>query len=91
MRPALWLIAVLPLAAQPKLLTNAKVDTRSAAAGLDREFRSLVTAQPQPAWIAYQVPTVRGNNLKKIRITSSSLSKKFAGWRQISGTVEANV
>ena len=63
MRPALWLIAVLPLAAQPKLLTNAKVDTRSAAAGLDREFRSLVTAQPQPAWIAYQVPTVRGNNL----------------------------
>jgi hypothetical protein len=38
MRTALWLVAAaLPLAAQPKLLVNAKVDTRSAAAGLDRK------------------------------------------------------
>ena len=41
----------LPLAAQPKLLVNAQVDTRSAAAGLEQTFRPLVTAQPQPAWI----------------------------------------
>jgi hypothetical protein len=34
--------AALPLAAQPKLLINAKVDTRSAAAGLEREFRALL-------------------------------------------------
>jgi HEAT repeats len=61
---ALWLLAaVLPLAAQPKLLINAQVDTRSAASGLDREFRGLLGAQPQPAWIGYSVPSVRNYNL----------------------------
>jgi hypothetical protein len=60
MKPALWLIAAaLPLAAQPKLLVNAQVDTRSAAAGLEAAFRAAVAAQPQPAWIAYSVPSVR--------------------------------
>lgn len=63
MKAALWLLAVLPLAAQPKLLINAQVDTRSASAGLDREFRSLLTAQPQPAWIGYSVPSIRSYNL----------------------------
>jgi len=63
MKPALCLLAVLPLMAQPKLLVNAKVDTRSAAAGLEREFKALLTAQPQPAWIAYDVPAVRGSEL----------------------------
>ena len=43
--------AALPLAAQPKLLVNAKLDTRPASAGLEQTFRPLVTAQPQPAWI----------------------------------------
>jgi HEAT repeat protein len=60
---ALWLLVVLPLAAQPKLLINAQLDTRSASAGLDREFRSLLIAQPQPAWIAYSVPSIRSYNL----------------------------
>lgn len=62
MKPALWLIAAalpLGLAAQPKLLVNAKLDSRSAAAGLDATFRAAVAAQPQPAWIAYSVPSVR--------------------------------
>ena len=65
MKRALWLIApglflvALPLAAQPKLLINAKVDTRSGAAGLDQAFRSLVSALPQPAWIGYSVPATR--------------------------------
>jgi HEAT repeat protein len=53
--------AALPLAAQPKLLVNAKPDTRSAAAGLEQTFRPLVAAQPQPAWIAYSVPSTRVN------------------------------
>ena len=57
------LLAVLPLTAQPKLLVNAQVDTRAAAGGLDREFRSLLSAQPQPAWIGYSVPSVRSYNL----------------------------
>jgi hypothetical protein len=59
----LFLLAMLPLAAQPKLLINAQVDMRSASTGLDREFRMLLTAQPQPAWIAYSVPSIRSYNL----------------------------
>src|SRR5450631_323891 len=62
MRLCLWVMAaVLPLGAQPKLLVNAKLDTRSAAAGLEQTFRPLVTALPQPAWIGYSVPTNRVN------------------------------
>jgi hypothetical protein len=61
---AFWLmVAALPLAAQPKLLINAKVDTRSAAAGLEREFRTLLAAEPQPAWIGYTVPAAGGQQL----------------------------
>jgi hypothetical protein len=57
---ALWLIAAaLPLAAQPKLLVNAQVDTKSAASGLEQTLRPLISAQPQPAWIGYSVPSVR--------------------------------
>jgi hypothetical protein len=64
MTRALWVLAAaLPLAAQPKLLVNAKVDTRSAAAGLEPAFKALVAAQPQPAWIGYMVPSVRTFNL----------------------------
>jgi len=63
MRPAIWLLAALPLAAQPKLLINAQVDTRSAATGLESQFRALLTTQPQPAWIGYSVPSARGYNL----------------------------
>jgi len=64
MKPTICLLAaVLPLAAQPKLLINAQVDTRSASAGLEGQFRALLTAQPQPAWIGYSVPSVRNHNL----------------------------
>jgi hypothetical protein len=64
MKRAWWVLAAaLPLAAQPKLLINAQTDTRSAAAGLEREYRSLLAAQPQPAWIGYSVPAVRTVNL----------------------------
>jgi HEAT repeat protein len=63
MKPALLMLAALPLLAQPKLLVNAKTDTKSAAAGLEREFKALLTAQPQPAWIAYEVPAVRGGEM----------------------------
>jgi hypothetical protein len=60
MKPALYLMTIaLPLAAQPKLLVNAQTDTKSAAAGLEQTLRPLVTAQPQPAWIGYSVPSIR--------------------------------
>ena len=63
MRAALLLMAVaLPLAAQPKKLINAQVDTRSASAGLEGVVRALLTAQPQPAWIGYLVPAARGRH-----------------------------
>jgi hypothetical protein len=64
MKRAIWVLAAaLPLAAQPKLLVNAQTDTRSAAAGLEREYRTLLASQPQPAWIGYTVPAVRTGNL----------------------------
>src|SRR5882724_4287402 len=63
MRTALLLMAAaLPMAAQPKKLVNAQVDTRSASAGLESAFRPLLTAQPQPAWIGYTVPAARGRH-----------------------------
>jgi hypothetical protein len=55
--------AALPLAAQPKFIVNAKADTRSAAQGLDREFRALMTAQQQPGWLGYEVPATRTASL----------------------------
>jgi HEAT repeat protein len=64
MKYALWVLAAaMPLAGQPKLLVNANMDTRSAASGLDGVFRALLTSQPQPAWIGYEVPSVRSYNL----------------------------
>ena len=64
MKPAAALfLAVLLLAAQPRLLTNAKVDARSAAAGLEGEFRALLAAEPQPAWIGWMAPSVRTYSL----------------------------
>src|ERR1700683_5228879 len=53
------LAAALPLAAQPKLLVNANLDTRSAGSGLEATVNPLLASQPQPAWIAWAVPAVR--------------------------------
>jgi hypothetical protein len=58
-----WCLAALPLAAQPKLLVNAQVDTRPASAGLESMFHSLLGQQPQPAWIGYSVPAVRNGGM----------------------------
>jgi hypothetical protein len=72
MKRWLWLLAAsLPLVAQPKLLVNARVDTRSAGGGLEREFQTLLAAQPQPAWIGYEVPSVpdAGLNCEYVRDT----------------------
>jgi hypothetical protein len=48
-------------AQQPKLV-NAQLQTRSAAAGLEREFRALVGAVTQPAWIGYSAPLIEGDH-----------------------------
>jgi len=60
---AAMLAAAVPLAAQPKFLTGAQIDTRSAAAGLEQQFRPLLAAAPQPTWIGYSVPSVRTYSL----------------------------
>jgi hypothetical protein len=44
-------------AAQPPLLTNAKVTTRPAAAALDGQVRQLATEAAEPTWIGWSVPT----------------------------------
>jgi len=64
MKRAAFLIALaLPLAAQPKLLVNAQLKTQPAGTALETTFRGLLAAQPQPAWIAWSVPSVRTNNM----------------------------
>ncbi len=51
------------LAAQPKLLVNATLDTKPAGGGLEAVYKPLITAQPQPAWIGWAVPAVRSYNM----------------------------
>ena len=49
------------LAQEPRL-SNAKLQTRSAAAGLEREFRALLAAGQEPAWVGYSVPKIPGEH-----------------------------
>ena len=64
MKPALFLLALAgALAAQPKLLVNAKLDTQSASGGLEQVYKTLVAGQSQPAWIGWAVPAVRTFNM----------------------------
>src|SRR5258708_3080500 len=46
-------------AGEAKVLVEGGTETKCAAAGLEQTFRPLLTAQPQPAWIGYSVPSVR--------------------------------
>lgn len=57
---ALAILSVLPLAAPPKLLDNAKLETVSAASGLDALFRARVSSD---GWIGYSVPLAARTNL----------------------------
>ena len=58
----LAIAAALPLAAPPKLLINAQLQTASASSGLEQVFGQLVAAQKQPGWIGYAIPLARGVN-----------------------------
>lgn len=55
------MVVILPLSAQPKLLTNSQTDTRSAAAGLSQVLRGLPASGAY--WAGYEVPAVRAANL----------------------------
>ncbi len=60
---ALWwiLLVSLPAAAQQPRIVNAKIESRSAAAGLDGVFRGLLSGQTGPAWIGYAAPMIAGD------------------------------
>ena len=51
MKAALALIAAAAALGQPPKLVNARLETRSAAAGLEPAVRALMAGQTQPAWI----------------------------------------
>jgi hypothetical protein len=53
--PTLALSSALSAHAETPRITNARMQARSAAAGLEREFRSLVAGVKDPAWIGYAV------------------------------------
>lgn len=48
--------------AQEPRVTNARVETRSAASGLEPAFNAIVAAQVGPEWIGYAVPIVKGDH-----------------------------
>lgn len=60
----LWPILLLAgsLIAQQPRLANAKLETRSAAGGLEKEFRALLAGRSGPAWVGYAVPAVAGEH-----------------------------
>jgi hypothetical protein len=45
-----------PAPPPPPGILNASIETRSAAAGLEGVFRSLLTSPPRTAWVGYAVP-----------------------------------
>src|ERR1700730_8024336 len=56
----LALLTIAPwLFAQPHL-QNAHLETRAVSGSLDYTFRGLMSAQVQPAWIAYAAPLIAG-------------------------------
>ena len=48
-------------AAQPHIV-NAKLETRPASAGLEKEYRGIVDAAAAPAWIGYTVAAIEGDH-----------------------------
>ena len=58
----LFLTAAMIVAAQPKRLVDAQIQTRAVSGNLAKVVESMKTEQPQPAWAAYSVPAARGRN-----------------------------
>ena len=58
---ALLLVAAALEAQQPRL-TNAKLETRSAAAGLGKEFQAIVQSHADPVWAGYSVKATPGEH-----------------------------
>lgn len=56
----LCLFGAAAVEAQQPRLTNARLETRSAAGGLDKEFQSIVQSHADSAWMGYAVKTTPG-------------------------------
>ena len=56
-----WFFTLSAAAEEPHI-SNAKLQKRSAAAGLEKEFRALVSGETEPAWIGYEVPMIAGEH-----------------------------
>jgi len=58
----LFLVAAAALEAQQPRLLNARLETRQAGAGLEKEFQSIVQSHADPAWIGYAVKATPGEH-----------------------------
>lgn len=91
-------MAVTPAAAtshgqitQEPRLTNVKVQPRSAAAGLEREFRGIVAALDSPAWIGYAVPALGEHQMCCWNSTESYRNAGgCCGWCRLDGKNDAS-
>lgn len=54
-------VAAAQTAPQPRV-TNAQMETRPAAAGLEKEFRAIVSSHAASAWIGYSAPLIPGEH-----------------------------
>jgi hypothetical protein len=55
-----FLFVVISCLAQQPRLSNAKLQTRAVAAGIEQEFQSIAAAESGPAWIGYAVRALPG-------------------------------
>lgn len=62
MRLATLLLGAAAAIAQQPAISNANLQTASAAGGLEAALRSAMTKQPGPAWIGYAIAKVPGDN-----------------------------
>ena len=46
----------------PPRIVHARIETRSAAKGLDSELRAFLAAPETPAWLGYSVPAIEGSH-----------------------------
>jgi len=64
--------------AQPRLV-NAKVETHALQGSLDQEFKRMVSAQTDPAWIGYAVPVVPGDRQMCCYYSNSDMNYSYRG------------
>jgi HEAT repeat protein len=79
-RQAAWILCTFAglATAQPRLV-NGKVETHVLQAPLDQEFKRMVSAQTDPAWIGYAVPVVAGDRQMCCYYSNSDMNYGYRG------------